>query len=175
MAKERKSSPRRRKTAAKPRTRKRAKDGTNRGRVPMLLKDETLLARICAVVRMGATYKDACGSVGISQQTLYHWLELAKKENADAIYKEFLEKLERARTEGMSALVGMVHKAARGEPVYDKEGTLVGYVNGDWKAASHLLALRDPEAYSLRYKIEHSGPQGEPIGVQILLPPEDEE
>lgn len=159
----------------KPRKRAPAKDGTNRGRIPEFVKDPTIIDRICAFVRAGSSYRDSCGAMGISQAALFSWIAKAERDNPDPVYVKFKERLDRARAAGKAAMVASINRAGRGQPVHDESGKVVGYRDGDWRASAHLLACIDPEEYSLRYKIEHSGPQGEPVGVRIYLPEEDPE
>jgi hypothetical protein len=169
--KERKSAPRRKASSSA----KRKPGNKPPGRVPKLLKDPKLMANICAAVRMGATFKDAAVANGIHESTLYDWLDKASKEGTHICYSEFAEQLQRARAEGQAALVSIIHRAAAGDAIFDDAGNIIGYRNRDWRAASHLLALRDPENYSIRHKLEHSGDAGGPIGFQVYLPEREDE
>ena len=148
-------------------------------RVPDLEKDPTITTRICDHLRYGAHVRDACEIVGVGERTYYQWLEKAADPKANPCYAQFSQAVTRALAEAKSALVGLIHKSARGEPVYDDSGTLVGYRGGDWRAAAHLLACRDPENYSIRKRFEHSGGAGKPIEVRVYdainLPATEEE
>ncbi len=139
----------------------------------MILDDPERFDRVCDWVRKGASYRDACAAEGVKEATWYSILERGRREDAEPLYVEFLEKLKRAKARGLVKNIAIIDEAA-GEEVVGEDGT-VTYKVKDWKAAAHLAALRNPEEYSLRYKIEHSGPQGEPIGVQVYLPEEDPE
>lgn len=150
-----------------------SKDGTKRGRPPVL-RDPEIFEGICKVVATGASYKTAAASVGVGESSLYQWLRLAKEEGTDPIYAAFANALMRARGRGEAALVGMVHRAARGEPIRNDNGDVVGYTAGDWRAAQWLLSVRDPENYSQSQKVMHSGPKGEPLAVQLYVPVEDD-
>lgn len=160
---------------AKSRTAKRkrapARDGSARGRTPKLLLQPDTLDKVCAAVRMGNTYRDSCKIAGISEPTMYRWLENAEDPKADECYREFRDALERARAEGKTALAGMIYNAAKGIPVFDKSGQLIGFKHGDWRAAAHILSIRDREGWAKRHHLELAGDKEAPIGVQICLPP----
>ncbi len=133
------------------------------GRTPILQSDPGITDRICEIVKLGATYRDACGAVGISAASLHLWVSKGKREGPPTIYTEFYERIARARRAGQAGLVRLVHSAAR---------------EGDWKAAQYLLACRDPQAYGTRNHHEHSGPSGAPIAVEVYdairIPTEDD-
>jgi len=96
-------------------------------------------ARILNGIRCGAPNKVACMAAGIAEDTLYGWLEKAR-ERPDSDYARFSERLTRARQEGITARLALIQKAAV----------------KDWRAAAWLLERDLPEAFSLRFKIEHT-------------------
>lgn len=110
--------------------------------------------KLLSAIRMGNDKKVACGVAGISEATLYRWLELAQKKNARAELREFRESLERAEAEAEAIKVGRINQAAD---------------NGRWQAAAWWLERKHPERWGQQTKIkaEVSGPNGEPIAISI--------
>jgi hypothetical protein len=96
-------------------------------------------ARILGAIRCGAPNKVACAAAGIHEDTLYGWLERAR-ERPGSDYAEFSEKLTRARQEGIAARLAIIQRAA---------GT-------DWRAAAWLLERDLPDAFSLKFRVEHT-------------------
>ena len=110
--------------------------------------------KLLSAIRMGNDKKVACAVAGISEATLYRWLELAQKKNARAELREFRESLERAEAEAEVIKVGRINQAAD---------------NGRWQAAAWWLERKHPERWGQQTKIkaEVSGPNGEPIAISI--------
>jgi len=110
--------------------------------------------KLLSAIRMGNDKKVACAVAGISEATLYRWLELAQKKNARAELREFRESLERAEAEAEAIKVGRINQAAD---------------NGRWQAAAWWLERKHPERWGQQTKIkaELSGPDGRPIAISI--------
>jgi hypothetical protein len=85
--------------------------------------------------------KIACEAAGVGVSTLTRWKHLAKDPGAPSAYREFAKRLKRARQEGIVARVALVQKAAQ----------------SDWRAAAWLLERDQPQEYSLKHRVEHSG------------------
>ena len=110
--------------------------------------------KLLSAIRMGNDTKVACAVAGISEATLYRWLELAQKKNARVELIDFRESLERAEAEAEVIKVGRINQAAD---------------NGRWQAAAWWLERKHPERWGQQTKIktEVSGPNGEPISISI--------
>jgi len=110
--------------------------------------------KLLSAIRMGNDKKVACAVAGISEATLYRWLELAQKKNARAELREFRESLERAEAEAEAIKVGRINQAAD---------------NGRWQAAAWWLERKHPERWGQQTKIktEVSGPNGQPISISV--------
>ena len=110
--------------------------------------------KLLAAIRHGNDKKVACVLAGISEATLYRWLEQSKKRGARAELREFRESLERAEAEAEVIKVGRINQAAD---------------NGRWQAAAWWLERKHPERWGQQTKIktEVSGPNGEPISISI--------
>ena len=128
------------------------KSVVKRGRKSKL--DDARRDKLLKAIRVGNDKKVACALAGISEATLYRWLELAQKKNARAELREFRESLERAEAEAEVLKVGRVSQAAD---------------NGRWQAAAWWLERKHPERWGQQTKIktEVSGPNGEPISISI--------
>ncbi len=59
-------------------------------------------------------------------------------------YRRFWRELTQAEQEGQTARVAIIQRAAK----------------NDWRAAGWLLERLDPERWSLRHKVEHTGSVG---------------
>ena len=116
--------------------------------------DDTRREKLLKAIRVGNDKKVACALAGISETTLYRWLELAQKKNARAELREFRELLERAEAEAEVLKVSRIAQAAD---------------NGRWQAAAWWLERKHPERWGQQTKIkaEVSGPNGEPIAISI--------
>ncbi len=110
--------------------------------------------KLLKAIRVGNDKKVACALAGISETTLYRWLDLAQKKNARAELREFRESLERAEAEAEVLKVSRIAQAAD---------------NGRWQAAAWWLERKHPERWGQQTKIkaEVSGPNGEPISISI--------
>lgn len=110
--------------------------------------------KLLSAIRMGNDKKVACAVAGISEATLYRWLELAQKKNARVELKEFRESFERAEAEAEVIKVGRINQAAD---------------SGRWQAAAWWLERKHPERWGQQTKIkaEVSGPNGEPIAISV--------
>ena len=117
---------------------------------PSKLTPETQ-ARIVSAVRCGASFKNACVAAGISERTFQRWRQKGEHQGAKTEYRRFWRDLTQAEQEGQTARLAIIQEAAR----------------NDWRAAAWLLERMDPERFSLRYKIEHSGKVGSPVADSI--------
>lgn len=116
--------------------------------------DDSRREKLLKAIRVGNDKKVACALAGISETTLYRWLELAQKKNARAELREFRELLERAEAEAEVLKVSRIAQAAD---------------NGRWQAAAWWLERKHPERWGQQTKIkaEVSGPNGEPIAISV--------
>ena len=117
---------------------------------PSKLTPETQ-GRILSAVRCGASFKNACVAAGISERTFQRWRQKGERQGAKTEYRRVWRERTRAEQEGQTARLAIVQKAAL----------------HDWRAATWLLERMDPERFSLRYKIEHSGQVGNSVAESI--------
>jgi hypothetical protein len=93
------------------------------------------------------------------------WLERAKDPTSDPGYHKFSEDYRRARDFAEAAIaqftmaLGM-GKVRRNKDNYDPDGNLL----------LRFLAVRCPERWARKDKVELTGQGGKPLGVQIYLP-----
>ncbi|HEY3021799.1 MAG TPA: hypothetical protein VGJ32_16490 [Solirubrobacteraceae bacterium] len=91
--------------------------------------------RIVSVLRAGNYPQTAAAAAGISLETFYAWLRRGdpdRADPADAPYREFRERVERARGEGEARNVALVAQAAA----------------TSWQAAAWLLERQYPERWA---------------------------
>jgi len=85
--------------------------------------------QICDSVALGNSQEAAAGEAGIHEDTLYHWLKLAKTRRAP--YAGFSEELHKARSENEANLLKVIHR----------------HTITDWRAAQWLLTVKRPDRY----------------------------
>ncbi len=201
MAKERKSSPRRRRPPKNRQTRAaKAAAGAEKAEAesPLGRPHELTQKRIddiCTALGVCASIKDAAEFAGVAEATYHRWMERAKHAFQSAqlnpaelppdwrahvdpeehIFCDLRERATRARADAKIGLLGSIVLAGKGGPLYDENGNVVANIDGDWRASAKMLAVRDPESYAERHKHELSGAGGEPLGVVIYLPEEEDE
>jgi hypothetical protein len=106
--------------------------------------------------------------LSIDRQTFYNWLQRGEKEAQrleqqlkpkpkakETLYLEFFATIQKALAEGefLNALL-IRTTAAEGKA---------------WQAAAWLLERRFPERWGLRHKLEHAGPKGGAIPLQLTV------
>lgn len=134
----------------KPRAKKLKKVGPKTKCTPELIEQALTLA--VSLVKDNAIYK----AVGISHATWHDWKNHAATGREP--YADFFKRLEETRGLKTIQLVNGIGN------------------DPDWRAKAWLLERLDPQTYSLRHRIEHSGPGGQPLPatptatpVQIII------
>ncbi len=150
------------------------------GRRPLLAIDPRIETEILKAVAIGTPDKYAFEAAGVSSTAVYNWIALGTDDpggpdrpprKGRSPYREFVAKLQKARSEFVRNGVLNLHRAGEGTvttvTINHPDGRVETRVerkgDGDWKATKHLLAIRDPENFSERYRVEHSGPAGAPL------------
>ena len=131
-----------------------------RGRKTKL--DETMIERICELIKLQCSWNQICDMVGITPMTLRNWRERGSQEKVkrgDKIYKQLVDGVSRAEAEVYEETVAVFRNAIRGgEKIINKEVILEGGVpvrtkitekelHPNWKAALEWLARRHPEKW----------------------------
>jgi hypothetical protein len=115
--------------------------------------DEQATERIIAVLAAGGYAETAAAAAGVSRRTFFDWLDRGDPDGtaeADAPFREFRAKVERARAEGESRNVALIARAAA----------------KDWKAAAWMLERQFPDRWA--------GPRGrQPRGLADPDAPEE--
>jgi hypothetical protein len=109
------------------------------GRKSKLDKDRQ--DKLLKAIRVGNDKKVACALAGISEPTLYRWLEQSKAKNASEQLREFRESFERVEAEAEVLKVSRIAQAAD---------------NGRWQAAAWWLERKYPERWAQQTKIKQS-------------------
>jgi transposase len=100
------------------------------GRPTKLPTDEAELTRLEQLIRAGATGEVAAQAVGVDPSTFDLWLQ--KGRNGVQPYRDFSERVARARAESEAGLVARIASVAG---------------KGSWQAAAWLLERRFPERW----------------------------
>lgn len=125
---------------------------TKRGRKTKL--DDVRRDKLLRAIKGGNDKKVACEFAGISEATLYRWLEQSRAKNATEELREFRESFERSEAEAETLQVARIAQAAN---------------NGRWQAAAWWLERKHPERWAQQTKIkaELSGPDGGAITITV--------
>jgi len=106
---------------------------------------------LCMVLGAGNYIETACAHVGLGLSTFYRWMERGEKANT-GIYKEFWEAVQKARASAIVRNVALIQQAAQ----------------ENWQAAAWWLERSQPDKWGRRVsQVEMSGPNGQPIAVQV--------
>lgn len=110
---------------------------------------------IILAIRTGVPMKVAAESQGIGASTLHEWRQRGEgthpeRDDPQGIYADFADRVTKAKAEAHILSVGTIRRAINA---------------GSWQAAVAWIKLRYPEHYAER--MEHSGPGGSPIALEI--------
>ena len=111
----------------------------------------------------GNWLETAAHYAGISTATLYNWLDRGRLErdkiedSADPdpnenVYVEFLEAVEKSRSQAQVRAVGLIQKAA---------------IDGTWQAAAWFLERSDPQRWGRYGRVEVTGANGGAVAVDV--------
>jgi len=122
-----------------------------KGSLPELTPE--IANRICLHIGRGAYIETACALCGISKDTFYRWLRIAKSESPTIAAIELSDAVERAMAEAETRFLNIIDCAAEG---------------GAWQAAAWRLERMFPSKWGRQGKlqVEHSGPEGRPIEIE---------
>ena len=123
---------------------------------------KTVQEDICTALALMHTYESAAGYARVGNSTLSLWrsqgraarqkVEKGEELGADEVKKlKFLEAVEQAEAEGVFNLHQVVIEEAK----------------RDGRLALQMLALRRPDDYAPRNKVELSGKDGGPVVIQM--------
>ena len=122
-----------------------------KGSIPNLTPE--IAERLCLHIRRGAYVETACALTGVSKDTFYRWIRIAKSENATQATQELSDAVERAMAEAETRFLNVIDAAAEG---------------GIWQAAAWRLERMFPSKWGRQGKlqVEHSGPEGRPMEIE---------
>lgn len=150
----------------KPKHKKAKKKSAPRGKKPGLTKQ--VAATLVKHIQGGMTDKDACALAGISQQSLYYWLQRGKNKEAP-VYTEFSESIEQARVSWKKASLERLFNyttesqvVVEQEERYDAEGNLLGKTvrrktlpkADQMKVLMWLLQVRFPDEFTAGSRLD---------------------
>jgi transposase len=107
--------------------------------------------RIVQVLAAGGYPQTAATAAGVSAKTYYRWLARGADDGpeADAPYRDFRERVEKAQAEGEARAVTIIARAA---------------ADGTWQAAVWMLERRYPERWSRPSQRADVAPAGPATG-----------
>jgi len=90
--------------------------------------DNNKTENFCKAIQQGCTYEAGASSIGVSVQTIYHWLRLGRAATRkNDKYLKFLKAVKKAEHQRQQFLLQQILEAS----------------GKDWKAAAWLLERRD--------------------------------
>lgn len=126
--------------------------------------NESVADELARLISAGVYMRQACEYVGLTEQTIYNWLnrgsaEVLRLESdpkarplaKEAPFVEFFHKIKKA--ENASEVRAVIH--------WQEE------IKGDWRAAASFLARRFPDRWSPR--LEVTGADGLPVQVNMTV------
>lgn len=122
-------------------------------------------ARIVEALNNGNYIETAARYAGVSPQVYYKWMKRGTDERTsigdgqepnpdEAIYVDFVEAVEKARSQAEMRNVGLIQKAA---------------VDGTWQAAAWFLERSYPRRWGRSDRVEHTGADGGPVEVAVSM------
>jgi transposase-like protein len=122
-------------------------------------------ARITEALAQGNYIETAARYSGVSPQVFYKWMSRGNEERqrigdgadptpGEEIYVEFVEAVEKARSQAEMRNVGLIQKAA---------------VDGTWQAAAWYLERSYPKRWGRSDRVEHTGADGGPVEVSVSM------
>ena len=122
-------------------------------------------SRIVEALTQGNYIETAARYAGITPAGFYKWMHRGNTERqriqdggepnpAEEIYVEFVEAVEKARSQAEMRNVGLIQKAA---------------VDGTWQAAAWFLERSYPRRWGRSDRVEHVGADGGPVDVQVSV------
>jgi transposase-like protein len=122
-------------------------------------------SRIVEALAQGNYIETAARYSGISSQGFYKWMSRGNEERqrvqdgekpkeSETMYVEFVEAVEKARSQAEMRNVGLIQKAA---------------VDGTWQAAAWFLERSYPRRWSRSERIEHTGADGGSLDIQVSM------
>jgi hypothetical protein len=108
--------------------------------------------RIVAALRAGNYQETAAVYGGIDERTFYRWMEQGALDDADDIYRQFRQAVEKAKADAEVRDVALIDKAAH---------------DGSWQAAAWKLERKFPNKWGRVNRTEISGPDGAAVKVDI--------
>ena len=132
---------------------------------PKLTKE--LISEISSALRSGCYIETAVAYCGISKNSFYRWLRLAKSTKGNTLHKELSHAIELAMAQSEMRDIEVIDKAAQGSPdklAFDDKGNLLLDSNGDpiileyglapnWKASAWRLERRFPNRWGRNPRI----------------------
>ena len=121
--------------------------------------------RIVEALTNGNYMETAARYAGITPQCLYNWINRggeerqritdgAKPKPAEAPYVDFVEAVEKARSQAEMRNVALIQKAA---------------MDGTWQASAWFLERSYPKRWGRSDRVEHTGADGGPVEVSVSL------
>lgn len=121
------------------------------GRPTKLTPD--LANTICGLVAQGNYLKAAAGAVAVDAGTVHRWVSKGAAPDADPLYRDFRDQLQKAKAMAEARMVRVITTAAN---------------QGQWTAAAWWLERTNPEEWGKRDRLEVTGADGGPIETRQI-------
>lgn len=133
--------------------------------------------RILNALRGGTPIIHAAQAAAVDYSTFCRWRQRGERVGHGP-YREFCNDVKRAEADSIIRNVTIVQKAAIGGEVISRttttkpDGTVVVRERMSipvWQAAAWWLERKYPDEWSRKERVEHTAPQGSPIGGNFIL------
>jgi len=114
--------------------------------------------KICLFIRNGNAIDVAAQCAGIHRDTFYEWMKRGRKGVEG--YTDFVEAVDLATATAEALKVAVVHAAAAS--------------GKHWQAAAWWLERRRHQRWGRIDRLEHSGPDGRPIAIDVTKMSDEE-
>jgi hypothetical protein len=112
-----------------------------------------IAATICGLVAQGNYMKASAGAVGVDPGTVHRWVSKGAAPDADPLYRDFRDQLQKAKAMAEAKMVKVITTAAN---------------QGQWTAAAWWLERTNPEEWGKRDRVEVTGADGGPIETRQI-------
>lgn len=112
---------------------------------------QAVQAAVVDAIGKGHTIRDACALAGIHHTQFYRWMERGEQGRPGSAYRAFFDAVKAAEAELMGECLDILTTGMKDDP----------------KWAAWMLERRRPADYGKPEKVEHSGPDGGPLVVEL--------
>ena len=144
---------------------------------------EGMIENLTKFVRSGTYMSVAAENCGVSERTLYRWLESGEKtKHGNSPHRQLCQAITRARADVETERVAKLRDYGMGTHVEQTrtitrangDVEVIETFGGDWRALAFLLERQYPERWGKREQIALTGAEGKPLQPLIVVLPNEQ-